>query len=201
MEKTRFAVADLDPVDGYKLATGLIVPRPIGWIGTVDASGVANLAPFSFFNVVAGYPPTVVFAPAAGRFKDTLANVETTGEFTVNVVTVEVLDAMNATAATVAPEVDEFELVGVTPVASTLIAPPMVAESKANFECTVTHVLPIGQGSMGGHLVVGEAVAIHVASELLDGTRIDQASLRAVGRHVGNWYSNATDLFEIDRPA
>ncbi|NOX29838.1 MAG: hypothetical protein GXP35_07305 [Actinobacteria bacterium] len=115
--------------------------------------------------------------------------------------TIEVLDAMNATAATVEPDVDEFELAGVTPVASTHIAAPMVAESKANFECTITHILPIGEGSMGGHLAVGEAVAIHVAGELLNGTRIDQASLHAVGRHVGNWYSNPTDLFEIDRPS
>ncbi|MEE9415730.1 MAG: flavin reductase family protein [Acidimicrobiales bacterium] len=200
MKKTSFVVADLDPVDSYKLATGLIVPRPIGWIGTVDEEGVSNLAPFSFFNVVAGHPPTVVFAPASVGRKDTLDNVKATGEFTVNVVTIEVVEAMNASAATVAAEVDEFELSGVTAVASDCIAAPMVAESKANFECVVTHLLPIGQGRLGGHLVVGEAVMVHVADQLLDGTRVDQAELKAVGRHVGNWYSSATNLFEIERP-
>ncbi len=198
--KTRFVVGDLDPVDSYKLASGLIVPRPIGWIGTRSGDGVANLAPFSFFNLVSGHPPTMVFAPGAGGRKDTLDNVRETGEFTVNVVSAEVVEAMNTSAATVEADVDEFEFSGVTAAPSTQIAAPLVAECKANFECVLTDIVPIGSDPVRAHLVIGEAVVVHVEDALLDGTRIDQAALQAVGRHVGNSYSHATDLFDINRP-
>lgn len=200
MTKRRFTVADLDEVDGYKLATGLIVPRPIGWIGTVSATGVPNLAPYSFFNVVSGTPPTFVFSPGRSSRRDTLANVRAVGEFTVNVVSAEVLEAMNASAATFDPEVDEFEACGLTAVPGCTVRPPMVGECKANFECVVTDIVDIGHPDRGNALVIGEAVEIHVADEVLQGTRIDQAALRAIGRHAGNTYSHATDLFDLVRP-
>lgn len=198
--KRRFRVDDLEGVDGYKLATGLIVPRPIGWIGTLDADGVPNVAPYSFFNVVSGLPPTFVFAPGRGGRKDTLANVREVGEFTINVVSEEVVEAMNASAASFPADVDEFEACGLTAVPSTSIRPPMVGECKANIECVVTQIVDIGHPDHGNALVIGEAVEIHVLESLLDGTRVDQAALRAVGRHVGNTYSRATDLFDITRP-
>ena len=199
--KRRFRVDDLEGVDGYKLATGLIVPRPIGWIGTLDAAGVPNVAPYSFFNVVSGLPPTFVFSPGRGGRKDTLANVREVGEFTINVVSEEVVEAMNASSASFPADVDEFEACGLTAVPSTSIRPPMVGECKANIECVVTQIVEIGHPDHGNALVIGEAVEIHVLESLLDGTRVDQAALRAVGRHVGNGYSRATDLFEIVRPA
>ncbi len=199
--KTRFAVSDLRGADPYKLATGLIVPRPIGWIGTVSAAGDANLAPYSFFNCVSGTPPTFVFAPARSMRRDTLDNVTEVGEFTINIVTAEVVEAMNATAASFEAGVDEFEAAGLTQVASTLIRPPMVGECKANIECVVTDIVEIGDPERGNGLVIGEAVAFHVDEALLDGTRVDQAELKAIGRHAGNTYSNATDLFDIERPA
>ncbi len=201
MEKTRFAVADLAGADGYKLATGLIVPRPIGWIGTISADGVPNLAPYSFFNAVSGSPPMFVFSPGRGVRKDTLANVREVREFTINIVTVEVVEAMNATAASHPAGVDEFAEAGLTAVASTSIRPPMVGECRANIECVVTDIVDIGDPDDGNALVIGRAVEFHVDPELLDGTRIDQAELKAVGRHVGNTYSAATDLFDIVRPA
>jgi flavin reductase (DIM6/NTAB) family NADH-FMN oxidoreductase RutF len=200
MPKTRFTVADLSGVDPYKLATGLVVPRPIGWIGSLSADGTPNLAPYSFFNCVAGVPPMFVFAPGRAGRKDTLQNVREVGEFTINIVTAEVVEAMNATAATFPAEVDEFEAVGLTAVPSTSVRPPMVSECKANIECTVDQIVDIGHADFGNALVVGEAVEFHVADELLDGTRIDQAALGAVGRHAGNMYSHATNLFEIARP-
>ena len=200
ISKTQLTVAELSGVDPYKLATGLIVPRPIGWIGSLSADGIPNLAPYSFFNCVAGVPPTFVFAPGRAGRKDTLANVREVGEFTVNVVTAEVVEAMNATAATFLADVDEFEAVGLTAVPSTAVRPPMVGECKANIECTVSQIVDIGHEDFGNALVIGEAVEFHVADELLDGTRVDQAALRAVGRHAGNMYSHATDLFEITRP-
>jgi len=198
--KRRFHVDDLEGVDGYKLATGLIVPRPIGWIGTLAADGVPNVAPYSFFNVVSGLPPTFVFAPGRGGRKDTLANVREVGEFTINVVSEEVVEAMNASSASFPADVDEFDACGLTAVPSTSVRPPMVGECKANIECVVTQIVDIGHPDHGNALVIGEAVEIHVLESLLDGTRVDQAALRAVGRHVGNSYSRATDLFDITRP-
>ena len=200
MDKTRFRVADLSGADPYTLATGLIVPRPIGWIGSISGDGIANLAPYSFFNCVSGAPPTFVFSPGRGGRKDTLANVRDVGEFTINIVTEEVAEAMNATSASHPADVDEFETAGLTAVPSLSIRPPMVAECKANIECVVTQILDIGHPEHGSALVIGEAVEFHVADHLLDGTRVDQAELRAVGRHVGNAYSRATDLFELVRP-
>jgi len=199
--KRRFRVSELGGIDGYKLATGLIVPRPIGWIGSIAADGVPNLAPYSFFNVVSGLPPTFVFSPGRGGRKDTLANVREIGEFTINVVTEEVAEAMNATAASFEAGIDEFAACGLTAVPSESIRPPMVGECKANIECVVTHIIDIGHPDHGNALVIGEALEIHVAEHLLDGTRVDQAELRAIGRHVGNGYSRSTDLFELIRPA
>ena len=195
-----FDTAELTGSDPYKLITGLVVPRPIGWIGTVSASGTPNLAPYSFFNAVSGRPPMVVFSPGRGSRKDTLANVLAMPEFTVNVVTAEVAEAMNLTAAPLPPGENEFDYAGLAEMPSTRIRPPRVAECKAAMECVVTDIIEIGDPAEGNALVIGEVVVFHVADELLDGTRIDQSRLAAVGRHAGNWYSNATDLFELIRP-
>lgn len=199
--KRQFSVSEVDGIDGYKLTTGLIVPRPIGWIGTISADGIPNLAPFSFFNAVSGNPPTFVFSPGRSSRRDTLANVREVGEFTINVVSIEVIEAMNVSSASFDPDVDEFEACGLTAVPSSSIRAPMVGESKANIECVVVDILDIGNPERGNALVIGEAVEFHVAEQLLDGTRVDQEELHAVGRHAGNAYSHATDLFEIVRPA
>ncbi len=196
----RFDAAELTGTEPYKLLTGLVVPRPIGWIGTVSLAGVPNLAPYSFFNAVSGRPPMLVFSPGRGSRKDTLANVRTMPEFTVNVVTAEVAEAMNITAAPLPPGESEFDYAGLTEMPSTFIRPPRVAECRAAMECVVTDIVEIGDPVEGNALVIGEVVVFHVAEELLDGTRIDQSQLAAVGRHAGNWYSNATDLFELIRP-
>jgi flavin reductase (DIM6/NTAB) family NADH-FMN oxidoreductase RutF len=201
MTKQAFVVDQLSGADGYKLTTGLIVPRPIGWIGTVSSVGVPNLAPYSFFNAVAGSPPTFVFSPGRGARRDTLTNVRAVPEFTINIVSEEVVDAMNSTSASVEPDVDEFEMAGLTAVASTAVRPPMVGECKANIECRVIDIVDIGDPEVGNSLVIGEGVVIHVEDHIIDGTRVDQVELAAVGRHVGNLYSRTRDLFEITRPA
>lgn len=200
-DKQRFTVAELAGADGYKLTTGLVVPRPIGWIGTVSSAGVANLAPFSFFNAVSGAPPTFVFSPGKTGRRDTLDNVREIGEFTINIVSEDVVEAMNATSASFEPGVDEFEACGLTAVPSTSIRPPMVGECKANIECVVTQIVDVGHPDHGNALVIGEAVEFHVAPQLLDGTRVDQIELRAIGRHAGNTYSRAVEVFELIRPA
>ncbi len=199
-------VADMDQHQAYKLSTGLIVPRPIGWIGTVDSDRNQNLAPYSFFNVVAQYPPTFVVAPVLGYRKDTLANLEQTREFTVNVVTEETVAAMNATAEGFDADVDEFARTGLTAVQANTVQAPLVQEATANFECVVTQLIPVGKPSGDlpgtGMLVIGEATCIHVAERVVDDNfNIDQVELKAVGRHVGGLYSTtATTLFEVERP-
>lgn len=202
--KESFDPADRDDVDIYKLLIGLVVPRPIGWIGSLSEEGVHNLAPFSFFNAVAASPPTVLFSTirAGGSKKDTLTNVEETGEFTVNVVTEEVVDAMNLTSGRYDPSVDEFELAGLTAVPGTVVAAPMVGEAKANLECRVSRIVPIGtDGPMAASIVIGEVVKVHVDGSIVDGTRIDQAALKAVGRMGGPTYTRTRDQFSLDRPA
>ena len=117
MSKQFFATEHLDPVDTFKFALGLVVPRPIGWIGTTAADGTLNLAPFSFFNAVSGFPPTVVFSASYrdGKPKDTLANVKAMSVFTVNVVSADIGPQMNQTATSAPSEVDEFTLAGSLP--------------------------------------------------------------------------------------
>ena len=186
--------------DRYKLLSGLIVPRPIGWIATRRADGTFNLAPFSFFNVVSTAPPTVLFSGSAhsDRPKDSITLAEESGEFTVNIVSEEVAQAMTVTAGSFGPDDDEFAIAGLTAVAGRVVAAPMVAESPANLECRVTKVLDVGEGLT--RIVVGRVVALHVEDSVLDGTRIDARRLRAVGRMSGNTYITTDQLFEMVRP-
>ena len=201
--KTVFGPDEHEDVDIYKLLIGLVVPRPIGWIGSRSTAGVNNLAPFSFFNAVAASPPTIIFSTirAHGHHKDTLSNVEDTGVFSVNIVTEEVMEAMNTTAGNYDPSVDEFEVAGLTVVEAGAVDAPMVGESKANFECVLTQIVPIGEtGRMAASIVIGEVVRMHVAEELLDGTRIDQQRLRAIGRMGGPLYTRTSETFSLQRP-
>lgn len=198
-----FRVSEMAPVDAYKLTTGLVVPRPIGWIGSVSAAGVFNLAPFSFFNAVGAAPPCLVVSPLTreGNPKDTLANIRHSGEFTHNVVTRDVMEAMNATAANLDHDVDEFAHAGLTPVPSESIGAPRVGEAKASFECVLVDIIPVGAGPMSANIIIGEIKVFHVNDDLLDGTRIDQRKLEAVGRMAGAEYAATTDLFSLERPS
>lgn len=161
-----------EPARGHGLPhdplNAIIAPRPIGWISSRDPAGTLNLAPYSFFNAFNYRPPIIGFSSTS--YKDSVRNIEQTGEFAWNLVTRPLAERMNATAATVAPEVDEFALAGLTPVASRLISVPRVAESPVSFECRVTQVLQL-QGADGAKvetwLVLGEVVGIHIAKSLL----------------------------------
>jgi len=176
----------------YKLMTGIIVPRPVALVSTVDGRGAANLAPFSFFTGVGDNPPSLLFCPAlraagaAVARKDTLSNVEQTREFVVNVTTSAIAGAARATAAEVGPEVDEFELAGLTPIASEVVRPPRVAESPAQIECRLLHAIYTGRGPGSGVVVLGEIVRIHVREDLVSNFRVDPGGLDAVGLLAGN---------------
>lgn len=198
----RFVTEEIGVLDAYKIMSGLIVPRPIGWIGTRSTDGVNNLAPYSFFNGVAASPPTVMFAPTGqpGARKDSLTNARDTGVFTVNIVNFELGPAMNETSGTYPEDVDEFAVAGLTVREAEAIDAPIVAEAPASFECKVMQIVEIGTGPMGSQVVFGEVVAFNVEDRILDGTRVDQVALDSIGRHVGNLYSHNGELYEMVRP-
>ena len=166
------AIHSYQPRQGHGLPhdpfNAIVGPRPIGWISTCNAQGAANLAPYSFFNAFNYVPPIVGFASIGA--KDTLRNIEETGEFVCNLATRDLAEAMNQSCAAVAPEVNEFKLAGLTPLASTQVRPPRVAESPVTLECRRTQVLQL-QGADGVQvptwLVLGEVVAVHIDTALL----------------------------------
>ena len=186
-----------------KLLNGSVIPRPIGWISTLNADGRPNLAPFSYFTVVCVNPPHILFCP--GRRgqqaveKDSLANARRQGEFVVNIVTEELATAMNLTSSEVGPEVDEFELAGLTAQSAAAVTPPRVAESPIHFECRVTHIVDVSDGPSGGSIVVGNVVHIHVDDALLMGDKINISELHAIGRLAGAGYARVTDVFDMTR--
>jgi flavin reductase (DIM6/NTAB) family NADH-FMN oxidoreductase RutF len=189
----------------YKLMIGSILPRPIGWISSINADGRANLAPFSFFNAVCADPATVLFCPSIrstdSASKDTLNNVRTNAEFVVNIVTEELASAMNLTSTEFPPEIDEIEAAGLTPLPSKIVSPPRVGESPIHYECRLMQIIDIGSTPGGGSIVLGRVVHMHVSDEVLLGTdKIDLARLKPVGRLAGNAYCRVTDIFELVRP-
>ncbi|MDG2111827.1 MAG: flavin reductase family protein [Actinomycetota bacterium] len=203
MNRTTFITDDLNSVDTYKLTTGLIVPRPIGWIGSYGADRVPNLAPYSFFNAVASNPPVVLFSTGVSddHIKDSLANVRRSGVFTTNLVDHDLSVAMNTSAAEVPPDVDEFEKAGLTIQEFGNVGAPGVAEAKAVLECKVVREIEFGEDTPRHIVTFGEVVAFHVADEVLDGTRIDPVALDALGRLAGMGYATTRDQFTLDRPA
>ena len=201
-----------EPKDGHGLPhnpfKSLIVPRPIGWISTVSADGIANLAPFSFFNGVSDTPPAVMFAANGrinqGRLKDTLTNVEATGEFVVNLATEALSDEMNATSASVDPEVDEFALAGLTGTPSRIVKPPRVAQSPAQLECRYLQTVDLASSDpdIRNAVVLGEVIGIHIADEALTAEgRVDTALMRPLARLGYMEYTVVEKVFSLDRPA
>jgi flavin reductase (DIM6/NTAB) family NADH-FMN oxidoreductase RutF len=189
------------PHDPFNAIVG---PRPIGWISTQSAAGALNLAPYSFFNAFNYVPPIVGFASIG--YKDTVRNVEETGEFVWNLATRSLAEAMNQSCAAVPPEVDEFQLAGLTPLASTQVAPPRVAESPVTFECRRTQILQL-RGADGAEvptwLVLGEVVAIHIDKALLKDGIYDTAAAGHILRAGGpaDYFTIGPEqLFKMYRP-
>lgn len=187
----------------YKLLTGSIIPRPIGWISTIDENGINNLAPFSYFNMIGDDPPHVMFSTRRDNNtnKDTLNNVLTNKHFVVNMVTEELVEQMNATAQVVPAEVDEFELVGLTPIASTKIKPNRVKESPIQFECEMVHHYFLENHKQGGAcIVIGRIVMMHIdESVLLDNYKVNMEIYKPVARLAGSNYSKIGEVFTIKR--
>jgi len=203
VERTSFLVDDLDTADRYKLTTGLIVPRPIGWIGSRSTDGVPNLAPYSFFNAMATNPPVLVFSTGVfdGVIKDSLQNIRDTGVFTASLVDHDLAVAMNDSSATLTPDVDEFEKTGLTAATFGQVDAPGVEEAKAVIECEAVHEVEFGDKDGLHHVITfGEVLAFHIDSQVLDGTRIDPVRLDALGRLAGMDYATTRDQFRLDRP-
>lgn len=191
--------------DIYKLLIGTIVPRPIAFVSSINADGAFNLAPFSFFTAISANPPVICFSPMVrasdGTRKDTLRNIESTGEFVVNIVSEDFAAQMNLCSVEFPPEVDEFAASGLTPVASELVKPPRVAESRVNMECRLMQIVNVSAKPLGGSLVIGEVLRFHVADEVFQNFRIDPDLLRPIGRMGGPTYTRVTDRFDLVRPA
>lgn len=197
-----------EPAKGHGLPhdpfNAMVGPRPIGWISSRSAAGVLNLAPYSFFNAFNYTPPIIGFASIGA--KDSLNNIRETGEFGWNLVTRPLAERMNASCAAVPPEVDEFELAGLTPIASRGIAVPRVAESPVSFECRLTQIVQL-EGADGApvdtRLVLGEVVGVHIARRLLKDGIYDTAAAEPILRGGGpaDYFTVTPDnLFKMFRP-
>ena len=186
----------------------LAVPRPIGWIATVDAQGVPNLAPYSFFNAVSDRPPMVMFS--SGGTKDSLRNILDNGEFTCSIANQALTDAMNLSSAPVAPGVNEFGLAGLDAAPSMLIKPPRVAQAPAAFECRLwkTIELPVlpgkpgGPAPMGYTMVIGEVVAVYIDDQYISNGMVDTARMRPLARlgYMDYAVVGAESMFTLNRP-
>ena len=184
----------------------LVAPRPIAWVSSVSATGVVNLAPYSFFNAVADAPPIIVFAPnnprLGGGRKDTLTNVEETGDFVVNLCNWDLREQMNLTSAHVDPEVNEIELAGLTAVDSEIVKSPRVKEAPASLECRFLFRirLPSSSPKLENNACFGEVVGVHIDDELVVDGLVDMSRYRPVARCGYMDYAVVNGVFSMIRP-
>lgn len=199
----QFDPNELEYTAVYKLLTGSVIPRPIGWISSISDDGINNLAPFSYFNAVGDDPPHIMFSTGRGNNtnKDTLNNVLATKQFVVNMVTEELTEQMNMTAQTVHSDVDEFELAGVTPIPSIKIKPRRVKESPIAFECELVHHYFLENHNHGGAcVIIGRIVMMHFVDDvLLDNYKINLENYKPISRLAGSGYAKIGEIFSVKR--
>jgi len=182
---------------------GAILPRPIAFVSTIDGKGVYNLAPYSFFTGIAPKPPVLgigIGRTREGRKKDTLVNIEQTREFVISVVTEDLAEKMNQSAAEYPPDVDEFKMVGLTPVQADFVKSPLVAESPVNMECRLIQILEYGEFPGIQSFVIGEVIQFHIEDRFWVNGEIQSSMLKAIGRMGGDLYCRTRDIFEMKRP-
>jgi flavin reductase (DIM6/NTAB) family NADH-FMN oxidoreductase RutF len=191
----------LDPRLRYRLLLSTVAPRPIAWVSTRSEDGSHNLAPFSFFQALCGTPPLVMLSigKRKGAPKDTLHNIQATGEFVINLVPEPLAEPMNLTSGEYGPEVNEFALAGLTPISASIVSAPRVAESPVNVECKLSQVIPLDGSDYS--IVIGQVVMWHVVEGLLapDGL-IDVARIRPIARLARDEYVKFGEVFEMPRP-
>jgi flavin reductase (DIM6/NTAB) family NADH-FMN oxidoreductase RutF len=200
--KHRYASLPADGMDtatAYKLVCGVVVPRPVAWITTVDLAGRVNAAPFSSYNYVAHSPPMVAvnIGSRAGELKDTARNIRETGWFCVNVATEAVMEPMHLTGADYPREVSEPEALGIELLAGTHGPVPRIAASPVHMECRLDQAVTLGRGL--NTLYIGEVRVFHLSDQVYDGSRVDSVKLRPIARLGGPYYAALGEIFH--RPA
>lgn len=190
----------------HQLLVGSVAPRPIALVSTINETGQSNLAPYSFFNVFSSNPPIMIFSSnrkvASNETKDTLHNIEATGEVVVNIVSHDIVRQMAISSVAFPADVDEFKKSGLTPMPSELVRPFSVKESPVSFECKVTKIMKLGDQGGAGNLMLCEVVNIHISAHIFDEEgRIDPNLLDVVGRMGRAFYSRAKDgIFKVFQP-
>jgi flavin reductase (DIM6/NTAB) family NADH-FMN oxidoreductase RutF len=188
--------------DRYKLLIGTIVPRPIAWVSTISPDGVANLAPFSYFTIACTDPMTLLFCPqrkSDGTKKDTLVNIEATGEFVINLTNEATAEAMNRSATGLPYGDSEFAWAGVTAIPGEMVNAPRVVEAPVAFECVIRELLDVGGGDGGGTVVLGTVQCIHIRDDMMADGYVQLDILKPIGRLAGSAYTRVTDTFTIKR--
>ena len=206
--KMKIDLHNLPPAQRQNWLQHAIAPRPICFASTISRDGQVNLSPFSFFNLFSSNPPVVVFSPARrvrdNTTKHTLDNVLEVPEVVINIVDYPMVQQVSLSSCEYPKGVDEFSMSGFTPVASDIVKPPRVAESKVQMECRVIEIKPLGAEGGAGNLVICEVLVMHVADEILNDEHnmIDQKKLQHVARLGGDWYCRVdeTSLFHVAKP-
>jgi flavin reductase (DIM6/NTAB) family NADH-FMN oxidoreductase RutF len=185
----------LDTESAYRLLTSCVVPRPIAWISTIGADGRTNAAPFSSYNYVAHSPPmlAVNIGSRKGALKDTARNIRDTGEFVVNVATVELLELMHCCSADYSSDVSEPEVLGIALTPGARVRAPRITASPIQMECRLEQVITLGRGL--NTLYIGEVLTFHVASDVYDGRQVDSVKLRPIARLGGAYYAALGEIF------
>jgi len=188
---------ELSAADAYRLLVGIVVPRPIAWITTLDGEGRANAAPFSCYTFVCNRPPMLAinFGRRGGTFKDTTRNVRERGDFVVNVVTEELIAPMHQSSSEYPPEVSEPDLLGIELAASRLVGPPRIAASPIALECKLDRILELGE--LRNDLVIGEVIAFHLAEEIFANGRVDMRGFRPLARLGGPYYARLGEIITM----
>lgn len=191
--------ANLGDRGAYRLLSSAMVPRPIAFVSTVGPKGIYNAAPFSFCAPICAKPPTLCFSVARrdGRKKDTVVNIEYSGDFVVNIVDEELAQPMNVAATDYPPEVSEFVEAKLTPVASDKVKSPRIAEAPINMECKLVQIIEIGESH--NSLIIGEVVQFHIKDEIYQNGQIDARKLKPLARLSGSLYAYIRDIFELER--
>ena len=202
-----FDLSQLSLPERYQLLTRVVAPRPIALVSTLDRDGRGNLAPFSYFMLGGSNPPSCIICPVNNREakpKDTLRNVEQTGEYVINVCTRvgDFADRMNQCSYDYPPERDELEASGLTRMPSQRVAPPRVAESPIHLECRLHRLVRHGDGPLSSNYIIGEALCVHIDDAVLDPAGPDARKLDLIGRLGADWYVHVSpeSLFELKRP-
>ena len=194
----------MEAAGAYRIMTSAIVPRPIAFVSTVDANGVVNLAPFSFFNGVCSDPPLLMISITRQEDdskKDTLRNIEFNGEFVVNSTHTWIAEEVNRSSENFPYGVSEMEKIGFHPLPSIFVRPPRIAEAWVNFECRLEKTVDVGDGNLGSStIVIGRILAAHVANEAMTEGRIDYAKLQPLARLGGSQWLRDGTVFSMKRP-